>query len=239
MNDVQAIDSSRSHMREAATGRQRVSPVVVRPSRPEDSAAVRELQRIAYPSISPWTAEQIDAQRERFPEGQMVAELDGRVVGASSSLIVQWDDYAADHTWKGITGDGTFSTFDPVGRTLYAAEVVVSRSRRGAGIGRELYRARDRLCERLGLRRIIAAGRLPGYHKVKETMSPELYAMRVVWGDIADPVLGFQLSQGFHYCGIIHNYLPEDRESCGHAALIVRLNRRNATRAALKAREAA
>jgi hypothetical protein len=52
--------------------------------------------------------------------------------------------------------------------------------------------------------------------------------MRVVWGDIPDPVLRFQLSQGFHYCGVIHNYLPEDAPSCGHAALIVWLNPRHA-----------
>jgi len=56
------------------------------------------------------------------------------------------------------------------------------------------------------------------------SMSPELYAMKVIWGDIADPVLRFQMSQGFQYCGLIHDYLPEDEESCGHAALLVWLN---------------
>ena len=42
------------------------------------------------------------------PQGQLVAESEGRVVGAGSSLIVQWNDYAVDHTWKGVTGDGHF-----------------------------------------------------------------------------------------------------------------------------------
>lgn len=198
--------------------------VRVRQTRPEDFAAIAGLQRSTYPAIAPWSEEQLAAQLSAFPEGQMVAEQGGRVVGAAASLVVAWDDYAVDHTWKMITGDGTFHTHDPAGRTLYGAEVVVEASRRGHGIGRELYKARRQLCQRLNLRRIIAAGRLPGYRNVKDVMSPELYAMRVVWGDIPDPVLRFQMSQGFHYCGVIHNYLPEDEPSCGHAALIVWLN---------------
>ncbi|MGE0355728.1 MAG: GNAT family N-acetyltransferase [Burkholderiales bacterium] len=204
------------------------APITVRQTRPEDFAAVRELQRAAYPAIEPWSDEQFASQVRIFPEGQMVAEHNGVVIGASASLVVAWDDYGVDHTWNGITGGGFFTTHDPAGRTLYGAEVVVNAKRRGHGIGRTLYKARRRLCERLNLRRIIAAGRLPGYREVKDVMSPELYAMRVVWGDIPDPVLRFQMSQGFHYCGVIHNYLPEDGPSCGNAALIVWLNPRYA-----------
>ena len=48
--------------------------------------------------------------------------------------------------------------------------------------------------------------------------------MKVIWGDLADPVLRFAMTQGFQYCGIIHDYRPEDVESAGHAALIVWLN---------------
>jgi len=198
----------------------------IRATRPGDFAAIRDLQRAAYPSIPAWTDEQLASQIAAFPEGQMVAEQSGRIIGASASLVVPWDEYAVDHTWSGITGNGRFTTHDPRGRTLYGAEVVVDSRRRGHGVGRALYKARRNLCQRLNLRRIIAAGRLPGYAPVKDVMSPELYAMRVVWGDIPDPVLRFQLSQGFHYCGVIHNYLPEDAPSCGHAALIVWLNPR-------------
>ena len=198
----------------------------IRATTPADFAAIRELQVSTYPAIPPWSDEQLASQLSAFPEGQLVAVQEGRVVGAAASLVVLWDDYAVDHTWKGITGDGRFTTHDTGGRTLYGAEVVVSAERRGRGIGRALYRARRQLCQKLNLKRIIAAGRLPGYRALRDAMSPELYAMRVVWGDIPDPVLRFQMSEGFHYCGVIHNYLPEDLPSCGHAALIVWLNPR-------------
>ena len=75
------------------------------------------------------------------------------------------------------------------------------------------------------LKRIIAGGRLPGYGKHAAHMSPEEYAKRVIWGDFYDPVLRFQLDEGFDYCGILHGYLPTDPESIGNAALIVWLNR--------------
>ncbi len=196
----------------------------VREMRSEDYAAIRALQRLAHPSVPPWSVKQLESRRHVFPEGQLVAEANGDVVGAASSLIVQWDDYAVDHTWRSVSGDGHFTTHDAGGRTLYGAELVVDVARRGFGVARALIQERRRTCRRLNLRRIIATARLPGYHAVRETMSPELYAMRVIWGDISDPELRFPMTQGFQYCGVIHNYLPEDLESCGHAALIVWLN---------------
>ena len=190
----------------------------------DDSAAVRALQRQAAPGVEPWSLQQLESQRHIFPEGQLIAEAGGLVVGAASTLVVKWDNYAVDHTWRSVTGDGFFTTHDPHGRTLYATEVTADVTRRGFGVGRALIQAQRRLCRRMNLRRIIAAARMPGYRELKDEMSPEMYAMKVIWGDIVDPVLRFPMTQGFHYCGVIHDYLPADFQSCGHAALLVWLN---------------
>ena len=55
-------------------------------------------------------------------------------------------------------------------------------------------------------------------------MTVELYAKKVLWGDLTDAVLNFQLREGFRYCGIMKDYLPEDLESAGQASLIVWIN---------------
>jgi hypothetical protein len=55
-------------------------------------------------------------------------------------------------------------------------------------------------------------------------MSAEQYARKVVWGDLHDPVLSFQLREGFSYCGVMANYLEDDIESRGYASIIVWLN---------------
>jgi GNAT superfamily N-acetyltransferase len=196
----------------------------VRRTQPEDIPKLIALQKRVYPEIPPWTRVKLEKQLEVFPQGQLTAECDGEVVGCASSLIVAWDDWAETHTWREITAAGTFHNHNPDGRTLYGAEVFVSPDLRGSGLGHLLYEARRELCRTMNLKRIIACGRLPGYHRHAAELTPEQYAQKVVWGDIRDPVLGFQLHEGFSYCGVITDYLPEDKDSGGHASLIVWLN---------------
>jgi GNAT superfamily N-acetyltransferase len=200
--------------------------VIVRNTTNADIQPLIELQRRVYPDIPYWRKLLLLNQLDVFPEGQFVAEIDGELVGAASSLVVLWDEWQVEHTWKEITARGSFDTHNPEGHTLYAAEVFVHPHKRGTGIGHALYEQRRRLCRNLNLKRIMACGRLPGYHRYADQMSAELYAQKVVWGDLHDTVLSFQLHEGFHYCGIVHDYIPEDSESCGYAALIVWLNRR-------------
>ena len=198
--------------------------LLIRHTRATDVRPLIELQTRVYPSIQPWRERLLLKQLDTFPQGQIVAELDGKLVGAASSLIVLWDEWEVEHTWKDITARGSFKTHNPEGRTLYGAEVFVDSDYRGAGIGHALYRARRKICKKLNLKRIIACGRLPGYHHHEDHISALFYAQKVVWGDIIDPVLSFQLREGFSYCGVIPDYLPEDVESRGNASLIVWLN---------------
>ena len=209
------------HVRAPSLRSRRIS---VRHTRPEDVPRLIELQRRTYSTIPPWSVAKFTNQLEVFPQGQVVAEFDGRLVGTASSLVVLWDEWPVEHSWKQITGSGTFDTHNPHGRTLYGAEVFVDRTLRGMGVGRELYRARRRICRAMNLQRIIACGRLPGYAPHAQTMDADLYCKKVLWGDFTDPVLSFQLREGFRFCGVVPDYVPEDTESCGYASLIVWLN---------------
>lgn len=196
----------------------------VRNTRLEDIDALVRLQTLVYPSIDAWDCDRVAHQIEVFPEGQFVAFYGNRLVGCASSLVILWDEWAEEHTWDQITASGTFDTHTVEGLTLYGAEVFVSPKLRGKRVGHALYEARRRACKALNLRRIIACGRLPGYHTVADQMAVDFYARKVLWGDITDPVLSFQLREGFRYCGIMHNYLPDDQESQGHASLIAWIN---------------
>lgn len=190
----------------------------------KDIDELLRLQKAVYPSIAPWRRDQLAQQLEVFPQGQLVAVVDDRIVGCASSLVILWDEWADEHTWHDITSAGTFDNHNPQGFTLYGAEVFVDPRVVGRGVGHGLYDGRRDLCRQMNMRRIIACGRLPGYHKVAHEISVETYAKKVLWGDLTDPVLSFQLREGFRYCGIMDGYIPEDDESRGHAALIVWLN---------------
>ncbi|MCL4746970.1 MAG: GNAT family N-acetyltransferase [Burkholderiaceae bacterium] len=198
--------------------------LVIRNTQARDARALVELQARVYPQIDPWTEARVLHQLGVFPQGQVVACFGDRVVGCASSLIVRWDEWDSRHSWGEITANGSFDNHDPEGRTLYGAEVFVDPRLRGRRVGHQLYEARRTICRRMNLRRIIACGRLPGYHRYADRMTIDTYVKKVLWGDISDPVLGFQLKEGFRYCGIVENYIPQDIESGGNASLIVWLN---------------
>lgn len=200
--------------------------LVIRHTQARDVEPLIAMQKRIYPDLEPWPAEQVHHQLELFPHGQVVATVGETLVGCASSMIVNWNDWKAIHTWDEVTAEGSFETHDPTGRTLYGAEVFVDPSVRGRRIGHWLYDARRKICRSLNLKRIIACGRLPGYHRYALEMSAETYAKSVVWGDIIDPVLNFQLREGFDFCGVVEGYLPDDRESGSFASLIVWLNPR-------------
>lgn len=199
--------------------------LTVRNTLRRDIPKIQQLQRIVYPHLRPWSEAQLVNHLKVFPEGQFVAELHGEIVGASSSLIVLWEEYDPSHSFMEITGMGTFDTHNPKGKTLYGAEVCVNPNYRRKGIGHKLYEVRRNLCRQKNLRRIIAAGRLPNYYNYADKLSPREYVMHVLWGDIYDPVLRFQIDEGFHFCDIVDSYLPGDEQSKSFASLIVWLNK--------------
>lgn len=165
---------------------------------------------------------ELASQLDVFPEGQMVA-VDagtGEIVGMAASLIVDWDDYAVDASWRDFTDHGYFTNHDPQGRTLYGAEVMVHPDHRRRGVGSTLYAAREALVHRLGLARIRAGARLSGYRKRAARMSAERYVERVVAGEISDPTLSFQLAHGFQVLAVVEDYLKRDPQSLGWAAVV-------------------
>jgi GNAT superfamily N-acetyltransferase len=207
--------------------RREASDIIVVNTRPQHFNSLIEICREVYPDSIPWNENQLASHFKVFPEGQFVA-LDSRskeVVGMAASLILLWDDYEIDSDWHDVTEHGMFTNHDPEnGRTLYGAEIMVRPGQQGRGIGKKLYRRRRRLTEERGLLRIRAGARLRGYHRYAEQMSPVDYVHRVVRGEIGDPTLSFQLRQGFHVLAVVHNYLRNDHESLGHAAVIEWLN---------------
>ena len=204
------------------------SKIIVRQALPKDVPGLVELNYAAYPQMAQdnvvWAESHLHSHLRVFPRGQLVAEENGRLLGACASLIVDMgEDPLRFHTWAGITDSGYFTNHAPNGDTLYGADVYVHPEARGKGVGAALYEARRELCRRLNLRRILAGGRLWNYCDHKDTMSPHEYVERVRNGEIRDLVLSFQLREGFQVRGVMPHYLRDPRSS-NHSSLIEWIN---------------
>ncbi|MEX0966953.1 MAG: GNAT family N-acetyltransferase [Bacteroidia bacterium] len=171
-----------------------------------------------------WTRKEYLSQLKKFPEGQICIEDKGTVVAAALSLIVLYSDFGDKHTYEEIIGNGSFSTHDPDGDTLYGVDVFVHPEYQGMRLGRRLYDARKEICEKLNLRAIIAGGRIPGYLKYSKDLTPREYIERVKNKEIYDPILTFQISNDFHVRRILTNYNKKDKASKSFATLLEWIN---------------
>ncbi len=208
------------------SGKKKIQPEVkkieVRNLRLEDYMGLRDSMLEAYKNWhgSVWTEDHIKKLLEIFPEGQIVVLFNDKVVGVALSIIVNYDNFGDDHTYKQITGNYTFGTHTLKGDVLYGIEVFVHSDYRGLRLARRLYDARKELVERLNLKSIVFGGRIPNYAVHANKMSPKDYINRVRMMEIHDPVLSFQLANEFHVKKLLSNYMPGDAESKEHATLM-------------------
>src|SRR3954453_5379538 len=186
--------------------------LVVLHTRPEHALQLEELQRLCFPTLA-------DAERfkqrhylkhlELFPDGQFVV-LDGdTVVGATTTLRLQFDFDHIDHTFADIIQGGWLTSHQPTGDWLYGADVGVDPAYRGRGLATALYAARQETVWRLGLRGQVTAGMIPGYGAVKQWMSAEEYYREVVAGRIKDQTLSMQLGLGFEPRALLAGYVND------------------------------
>ncbi len=202
--------------------RPRINKVTVRSLQIEDYSQLSQSFRRTYTNGSDefWSREQIQKLIDIFPEGQIVTEVDKKIVGCALSMIVDYDKVKNDHTYDSVTGHETFDTHNPKGNILYGIEVFIHPEYRGLRLARRMYEYRKELCETLNLKAIMFGGRIPNYHKYADELRPKEYIQKVRKKEIYDPVLTFQLSNDFHVRKVITNYLPDDEESKHFACLL-------------------
>lgn len=202
--------------------------LIIRNTRLDDIEQIVKLQQDSFPILARydniWHPEELKSHLQIFPLGQfVVVEEDGEVVGSASTLIVTLNPEYAEHTWKGITSDGMFTDHNPNGDSLYGADISTHPKFRHEGIGSMLYGARKELVLRLGLRRMISGGRLFNYQDYADKMSAFEYANKVINGELHDPVLSFELDNGFKFIKVLPEYL-DDIRSQNYASFIEWLN---------------
>ena len=187
-----------------------------------DYQELKETMIASYTNMpnSYWKESQIKTLIDRFPEGQVVIKVNSQIAGCALSIIVNYDNFDSNHTYREITGNYTFNTHTSDGDVLYGIDIFIKPEFRGLRLGRRLYDYRKELCERLNLKSVAFGGRIPNYHKYADEITPKEYIARVRRKEINDPVLNFQVSNDFHPSKILKNYLEGDEASNEYAVLL-------------------
>ena len=203
------------------------SRLSVRSATLKDTAAIADLTARVYEGtgMQGYSPGALRGQVSNFPDGQFIVTVEERVVGYCATFRIGGEVALRPHTWEEITGHGYASRHDPKGEWLYGMEVCVDPGYRGYRIGQRLYNARKKLCQALGLRGIVFAGRLPTLAKrIKRFGTVENYIEQVKAKKQRDPVLSFQLRNGFEVLGLLPHYLDVDTQSLGYGIHMVWYN---------------
>lgn len=188
----------------------------------KDFGQLIEVQAESFPPPYPaelwWNEAQLEQHVARCPEGALCVEVDGRIAGSMTALrrtLAGGDG----HSWASVTDDGYIRNHEPDGDTLYVVDLCVRPAYRALGLGRLLIQTMHETVVQLGCRRLLSGGRMPGYHKHADRLTPEQYLAEVTAGRLRDPVVSFLLGCGRLPVGVAHGYL-EDEQSCSCAALM-------------------
>lgn len=179
-----------------------------------DIREIIEFQREVYPEVSNGSLYAplfLEKHLLAFPEGQFCAEIDGLIVGSATNLIVSLNPEYQNHRWYDIVGYGNSTSHSQKGDSLYADDIVTDPAYRRLGIGTALMDARKELCLKMSLKRIIGGARLYNYCLYADHLPVEEYARLVTNNEIIDPVLSFDIKNGFKHIKILSNYIADFR----------------------------
>jgi GNAT superfamily N-acetyltransferase len=194
----------------------------------DDIPKIVAIQRESYPEVAAgqlYIPLFLENHISLFREGQFCVELDGDVVASATCLMVSLEPEYAEHTWHDIILEYGNPHLKPAagGDSLYIDDLVTHPDFRRLGIGTLLFNARKQVASKYNLRRIIGGGRIPNYDEYANKISAQAYVEKVKSGQIYDPVLTFQIRNGFKVIKVLSNYLY-DPSSLNYATFIEWIN---------------
>ncbi|MED4052566.1 GNAT family N-acetyltransferase [Niallia taxi] len=195
----------------------------VRNYQKEDFAELINIQAECFPPPFPtelwWSKDQLENHVTIFPEGAICVEVEGKLAGSLTSLCIAYNEEEHEHTWSEITADGYITTHSKDGNALYVVDISIRPAYRSLGLGKIMMQAMYQIVIDKKLDRLIGGGRMPGYRKYADELSPEEYVSQVVAGEKKDPVITFLMSCGRMPVCVLNDYL-EDEDSLNHVVLM-------------------
>lgn len=194
--------------------------IFIRKATLADVADIIELDEEVWKEL-PATCDKIKSRIEVFSEGNLVAELNGYIVGYICLQFVG-DISESATTWSAITDDGLLRrSHKPNGEYMFGVNLTVSPKVAALGVGTRLLIAGWVLIIKSNKRGCFLGSRIPGYHKRKDVPIEKYISMRN--GRYLDPELRYYQQSGFKAIKPLPNYFS-DKESLDYGVLIYKKN---------------
>lgn len=194
--------------------------VIIREATVADVADITALDEEVWKE-SPATCHKIKSRIETFREGNIVAELNGYIVGYLCLQFVN-DITNSATTWSAITDDGFLvKSHKSDGEYMFGVNLTVSPRVAALGVGTQLLIAGWKLIIKANKKGCFLGSRIPGYHKRNGTPIEKYVTMKN--GRYIDPELRYYQQSGFKVIKPLSNYFP-DKESLNYGVLIYKEN---------------
>jgi ribosomal protein S18 acetylase RimI-like enzyme len=190
--------------------------IKIRQARLEDISRILAIEGGAWGSEKSASREVFESRIKTFPEGVLVAENNGKIVGVVVIERVNYDLKNNAFTWYQITDNGFIkNSHNPNGDTIYGVDLSVAPAFQNSGIGTRLLENIGKMAIRYNVKRGMLGGRIPDYYKHSNEVSIEDY----VKSDV-DPEVRFYRKAGLKIIKIIPNYF-KDPESLNYGILLL------------------
>lgn len=199
--------------------------VKIREAEIEDIPKILKIEEETWKEEGAASEEMFESRIKTFPEGTLLAEIEGEIVGVVATERVNYDPKNDAYTWYEITDNGFIkNSHKPDGNTIYGVDLSVASSFRRLGVGTKLLESIGKLAIRYNVKQGMLGGRIPGYYKHANKMSVEEYVNATVdtgkGARSLDPEIDFYKKAGLKIVKIIPNYF-RDPESLNYGILLL------------------
>jgi ribosomal protein S18 acetylase RimI-like enzyme len=197
--------------------------IKIRQANIEDIPQILDVEIAAWGKEKAATFEMLESRINTFPEGNLVAVMNEKIVGIVCTEIVNYNLEKNSFKWNEITDNGYIkNTHNPKGEFLYGVNLSVHPLYQNRGIGKKLMIAVGKLAIKYNLKGGLLGARIPHYYKYANRIKVENY-VKITQKDQSnippDPELMFYQKLGLKIVKIIPNYF-NDPESLNYGVLM-------------------
>ena len=197
-----------------------MSKIMVRRATASDIDHYLQLQATRWREENIASRENLESRYKVFPEGMLVAEEEGEIVGMVYAMRISAYDDAHPKSWYEITNNGRCDNHDPDGPILFGVDLTTAPGV-GARAGDALLVGIAQMVIQHNIEWCMLGGRMPDYHKYQHKMSAEKYLRaKDKRGRALDKQVRFYTSiPGLKAVRVIPDYF-DDPESVDYGVLL-------------------